>query len=301
MQNRRKLFLALAIIMGLGTMMMMRNALSHKQVSQTAANEILVAAADIPAGQFVQQQHLRWQSWAPEHMTEAFIKKGPQTNGQEWLGAVVRKGIRAGEPILKGQVVKPKDRGFLSAVLNPGMRAVAAPITNVTGIAGFVFPGDRIDLILTHAINASGDEQAIKQRRASKTIVKDVRVLALDQDSSDQAEGKPKVAKVVTLEVSPKQAEIITLSLQLGTISLSLRSLAADETENAANNKADDSKPLAHSIGYTHDGDGYTLDSEVSDIIPGPSRGSDMSGQIVQILRGSKSRSEEDFQQEKAN
>lgn len=298
MQNRRTIFIALAIIIGLGTMFMMRSALSNKGAVQASnKTEILVAAANVPAGQFIQQQHLRWQPWSPEHVTEAFVKKGPDVNGQDMVGAVARQSLRAGEPILKGQLVKSKDRGFLAAVLNAGMRAVAAPITNVTGIAGFVFPGDRIDLILTHSINAASDEKTIKQRRASVTIVRDVRVLALDQDSSDQAEGKPKVAKVVTLEVTPKQAEVLTLALQLGTISLSLRSLATDE-QVADNDNKQDGTMKAVPIGFEQVS-AYTLDSEVSNIIPRPADGGNLTGQLVQVLRGSKGRSSETFENTK--
>ncbi|MBY0427790.1 MAG: Flp pilus assembly protein CpaB, partial [Alphaproteobacteria bacterium] len=154
MTRRRTIFLALAIVMGLGTMMMMRSAMSHKAAAVDNSSQILVAAADVPAGQFIQQQHVRWQAWAPEHVTTAFIKNSPTEKPDAYIGAVVRQGIRAGEPILKGQLVKPQERGFLSAVLDGGKRAIAVPITNVTGIAGFVFPGDHIDLILTHSIHS---------------------------------------------------------------------------------------------------------------------------------------------------
>ncbi len=290
MTSRRTIFLALAIIMGLGTMMMMRSAMSNKTVAVNNTNQILVAAADVPAGQFIQQQHVRWQAWAPEHTTQAFIKNAPTEKLDSYIGAVVRQGIRAGEPILKGQLVKPQERGFLAAVLDGGKRAIAVPITNVTGIAGFVFPGDRIDLILTHSIRSQDDDK-VNQRRASMTVVKDVRVLALDQDANDQGEAKAKVAKVATLEVTPKQAEVLTLALQLGTISLSLRSIAQDTTP--------DGKPLAESVAFEKDQ--LTLDSEVSQIIPRPDDHSLVSGQIVQVLRGSKARTEENFDDSKKN
>ncbi|MBY0428115.1 MAG: Flp pilus assembly protein CpaB, partial [Alphaproteobacteria bacterium] len=127
--------------------------------------------------------------------------------------------------------------------------------------------------------------------RASVTVVKDVRVLALDQDASDQSEGKAKVAKVATLEVSPKQAEVLTLALQLGTISLSLRSIAGETTA--------DGKPAAEPVAFERDG--FTLDSEVSSIIPRPDDHSLVSGQIVQVLRGSKTRTEENFDEPKKN
>jgi pilus assembly protein CpaB len=290
MTNRRTLFLALAIIIGLGTMTMMRSAMSHKSAAVDTSSQILVAAADVPAGQFIQAQHVRWQAWAPEHITQAFIKNTPNEKPDAYIGAVVRQGIRAGEPILKGQLVKPQERGFLSAVLDAGKRAIAVPITNVTGIAGFVFPGDHIDLILTHSIHSQDDDK-VNQRRASMTVVKDVRVLALDQDANDQGEAKAKVAKVATLEVTPKQAEVLTLALQLGTISLSLRSIATETTP--------DGKPVAEPVSFEKDN--ATLDSEVSSIIPRPDDHSQVGGQIVQVLRGSKPRSEEDFEDAKKN
>ncbi len=290
MTRRRTIFLALAIIMGLGTMMMMRSAMNHKTAAANNTSQILVAAADVPAGQFIQNQHVRWQAWAPEHVTQAFIKNVPTEKPDSYIGAVVRQGIRAGEPILKGQLVKPQERGFLSAVLDGGKRAIAVPITNVTGIAGFVFPGDHIDLILTHSIRSQEDDK-VNQRRASVTIVKDVRVLALDQDASDQVEAKAKVAKVATLEVTPKQAEVLTLALQLGTISLSLRSIATETTP--------DGKPMAETVAFEKNA--FTIDSEVSQIIPRPDDHSAVSGQIVQVLRGSKTRTEENFDESKKN
>jgi pilus assembly protein CpaB len=296
MLNRRSFFLILAIVVGFGTMMMMRASMNHKtEVADTSGVEILVAAENIQAGQFLQTQHVRWQSWAPDHVTEAFIRRHPEAQEGEGAkpdndvtGAVARKGIKAGEPILAGEVVKPKDRGFLAAVLDPGKRAVAVPITNVTGIAGFVFPGDRVDLILTHAINDTKDESGVGQRRASTTITRDVRVLALDQDTNDQNDNKPKVAKVITLEVDPKQAEILTLALQMGTLSLSLRSLAQET--------GPDGKPLAQDVAFHREE--ITLDSEVSHIIPPPIGPREFSSQVVQVLRGSQNRKADEFKDE---
>lgn len=276
--NRKKiLFISLALFLGLGTMMMMKSAM-HKSDKMVDANmmEVLVASADIPAGQFLQPQQVRWQPWAKAAVTEAFIRKNPKAakdDGSEYMGAVARTGIRAGEPILIGGVVKPQDRGFLSAVLNPGMRAVAAPITNVTGIAGFVFPGDHVDLILTHTIRTD-EASRVGQRRASVTIVKNARVLALDQNTNDQNTAQPKVAKVVTIEVDPKQAEVVTLALQLGTLSLSLRSLAEDTGKDGK----------AHLIAFQSEP--YTLDSDISELIPAPRTQDVVSNQIVRVLRG---------------
>lgn len=315
MTQSRKLVLVVAIILGLGTMMMMRSALGHKDARPVAMNgiQVLVASSDVPVGHFLQANQVRWQNWAAEHVTEAFIRKAAPAGkaGQsmaasdmddEIMGAVVRQPIKAGEPIMKGALVKPHDRGFLAAVLEPGRRAVAVPITNVTGIAGFVFPGDHVDLILTHAIQLGSDDN-VRQRRASVTIVKDVRVLALDQETdkaapaaapAGNAKKEAKLAKVVTVEVSPKQAEIVTLSLQIGTLSLSLRSLATEDGEQIAST---DGKPLAQPIAFEQSA--YTMDSEVSHIIPRYASRDDRVDQVVQVLRGNSARKEESFSSNK--
>jgi pilus assembly protein CpaB len=284
MNRRKMMIIAVAVIVGLGVIFMVRGAMAPKKPS---GPEVLVAASAIPMGSFLQAQTLRWQVWSPEHITEAFIVRNPKggqtVSGQDFVGAVARSGIKAGEPILRGTVVKPHDRGFLAAVLEPGMRAVAAPVTGVTGIAGFVFPGDRVDLILTHTMRASKEDE-VGQRRASVTVVRNARVLALDQNASDAPTNTPKVAKVVTLEVDPKQAEVVTLALQLGTLSLSLRSIAIGS----------DGKPMAEPVGY--ESGRFTLDSDVSHLIPAPRDHIDISSEVVRVLRG-KERTQTSFEQ----
>jgi Flp pilus assembly protein CpaB len=101
-----------------------------------------------------------------------------------------------------------------------------------------------------------------------------VRVLALDQNSSDQTTNVAKVAKVVTMEVDPKQAEVVTLALQLGTLSLSLRSIGEDEN----------AKKLASPVGF--ETGRYTLDSDISHLIPTPKNQVDVSSEVVRVLRG---------------
>ena len=134
-----------------------------------------------------------------------------------------------GEPISDGRVVRPGDRGFMAAVLTPGNRAVTVPVTPSSGLAGFVFPGDRVDVILTMTIQPENKEgeKGEKERRASETVLTGIRVLATDQRADDQKR-EVMVAKTATLEVTPKQAEIIAVVSEIGKISLSLRSLAQD-------------------------------------------------------------------------
>jgi pilus assembly protein CpaB len=150
------------------------------------------------------------------------------------IGAVVRKRIAAGEPIIDGAVVKPGERGFLAAVLEPGMRAVSVPINPTSANSGLIFPGDRVDLILTQSLVESESEGGV--RRVSETVLNDIRIIAMGTDTSDDPrEGRAnEKAKTATFEVTPRQAEEVALLTELGKISLSLRSLAAGTPEVTA-------------------------------------------------------------------
>jgi pilus assembly protein CpaB len=144
----------------------------------------------------------------------------------------VRNAITAGQPITQGALVKPGDRGFLAAALGPGMRAVTVPVSAQTGVAGFVFPGDRIDLVLTQTVTGGGDGPPLK---VSETIMRNMRVLATDQRTDNTVDDKGKsVVRTfsnVTLEATPKIAEQIAVAQTLGSISLSLRSIADNNSE----------------------------------------------------------------------
>jgi pilus assembly protein CpaB len=192
-----------------------------------AAIEVLVAREKLQAGSFVKPEHMRWQAWPEATLAPAYVVKG-KGDMSGFVGGVVRQGIAPGEPVTAGRVVMPGDRGFLAAVLAPGMRAVSVSVNAETGISGLVFPGDRVDLILAHAIRVANTE-GNAMRRASETVLSDIRVIAIDQNTKEQNE-KPAVGKTVTFEVTPKQAEVLAIATELGKLSLSLRSLAvADE------------------------------------------------------------------------
>ena len=238
--------------------------------------EVLVASGELVAGQFIKAKHLRWQAWPKKGMAESYFVKGAKrpkqtqdgkpskTAIEDFIGSVVRSRISQGEPITKGRVVRPGDRGFLAAVLQPDMRAVSVPINATTGISGFVFPGDRIDLLLTHSIPTGKNGKAV--RRATETVLSDIRVLAVDQ-RTDDTEGKAEVAKTATLEVTPKQAEIIAVANEMGRLSLSLRSLARTEMSTKS----------------TRERRKYSWDTDVSRLIPRRSRAA---GFTVRIFRG---------------
>jgi len=190
--------------------------------------KILVAKKALPVGTIVDAEAFTFQPWPAELIQNAYYQEGqPDANMGKLVGTVVRTQVTAGQPLTRGNLVGPQDRGFLAAALAPGMRAVTIPLDSRTGgVGGFVFPGDRVDLVLTQSVAGGGDGPALK---VSETIVRNLRVLAIDQKiSANGDDGKPKAQKpdTVTVEATPRLAEKVAVAQTLGSISLSLRSIA---------------------------------------------------------------------------
>lgn len=195
---------------------------------------VLVAAIDLPAGSFVQPGNVRWQAWPDVDLPPSYFVKGARSE-DEAVGAVVRYAVAKGQPLTDGGLVKPGERGFLAAVLAPGMRAVSVPVDEASANAGLIFPGDRVDLVLAQSLAAEAGERG-RARRVAETVLEDVRVLAMGRrlKGAEGEEGSIQ-ARTVTLEVTPADAERVALVTELGKLTLSLRSLArADETAEAA-------------------------------------------------------------------
>jgi len=191
--------------------------------------QVLVATRTLAPGTIIGPDAVRYQTWPKDLVDGAYYIKGQQ--GAAVQGTVVRYAITAGQPVTQGALIKPGDRGFLAAALTPGMRAVSISVTTQGSVAGFVFPGDRVDLLLTQTVNG-GEGEPLK---ATETIIRNLRVLATDQktDKPADAEGKTQVTTFsnVTLEATPKIAEKIAVAQAVGTLSLSLRSIADDRME----------------------------------------------------------------------
>jgi pilus assembly protein CpaB len=132
----------------------------------------------------------------------------------------------AGEPIRHGSIVKPGDRDFLQIVLSPGSRAIAIPVATGGASTGLLFPGDRVDVILTQ--NFKNDNAPLTRRSVSETVVENLRVLAIDapDTKSAAAAGNGNFGRTVTLEVTAEQAEKINVATELGKLSLTLRSVS---------------------------------------------------------------------------
>ncbi|MGV2495467.1 Flp pilus assembly protein CpaB [Pelagerythrobacter aerophilus] len=235
--DRKKLVLLLgALIIAIGTALAARSMFAGAATPQAEAAppvpqgpRVLVAQRALPAGTIITADALGFQMWPEDLVQDAYFLDG-EADISKLLGTVVRLPITAGEPVTQGSLVKPGDSGFLAAALGPGMRAVTVPVSAQTGVAGFVFPGDRVDLMLTQTVKGD-DGQSLK---ASETILRNLRVLATDQSTTQEiVDGQTVVRafRTVTIEVTPKIAEKVAVAQTIGTLSLSLRSIADNESE----------------------------------------------------------------------
>lgn len=235
---------------------------------------VLVAAKDLPAGHLVAVADLRWQSWPDKAVPEQYVVKkveGSTDIPQSYVGTVVRRGVTASGPITSDALIKLGDRGFLAAVLKPGTRAISIRIDESTGVSGLIYPGDRVDVILTHEVSQKGKEgehEVENKTKVSETVLSNVRVIAIDQSLEDlkNAKNQQRAPKTVTIEVTPRQAEIVTVGLRMGTLTLTLQSLAcAGDAEVASTeDTASCADTKAALPGDTERTRGFTADSDVS-------------------------------------
>ena len=229
-----------ALVIAVVTAIMAKNMFAGAGAQQAAAApvavpvgpKVLVAKKALPVGTIIDADSFTYQPWPKELMQSAYyIENQPDAAMGSLAGQVVRYPITAGQPVTRGSLVGAQDRGFLAAALGAGMRAITVPVNVSSGVAGFVFPGDHIDLVLTQQVEGGGDGPALK---VSETIIRNLRVLATDQRTTDKdADGKTSVKTFsnVTLEVTPRIAEKIAVAQSLGSLSLSLRSLADNSSD----------------------------------------------------------------------
>ena len=235
--DRKKLMLLLgALVIAIGTALAARSLLAGGSAPKAEAAQVpqgpkvLVAQRALPVGTIITADAVSFQLWPKEMVQDAYFVDG-EADMNKLLGTVVRYPITAGQPVTQGGLVAPGDRGFLAAALGPGMRAITIPVSAKTGVGGFVFPGDHVDLMLTQTVRGEGGGEPLK---TTETILRNVRVLATDQSTETSVEdGKTIVRgfRTVTLEVTPKIAEKIQVAQTIGTLSLALRSLADNQSE----------------------------------------------------------------------
>jgi pilus assembly protein CpaB len=242
---RAKTILAMLFLVSLGVAatVVLR---SLPQKSEAAAEgaareEILVATMPLEAGTLLRAPDVTWQAIGrpaergeivrPSAAVREAQPRADEEARSEVYGGALRGALPPGDPIRRGVIVKPGDRDFLKIVLSPGARAIAIPVATGGASTGLLYPGDRVDVILTQKFNDS--TAPLTRRSVSETVVENLRVLLIDAMDAKMAAGNT-FGRTVTLEVMPDQAERINVATELGKLSLTLRSVSSAEGGAAA-------------------------------------------------------------------
>jgi pilus assembly protein CpaB len=245
MSPARIIILVVALLAGLGAALLVQGPKAPAPVAKiqpAPTVPVLVAAAEIPVGNTVTANDLRWLDWPLASVPAGVIRKDEAPEAEkEIIGQVSRYATLGAEPIRREKLIKTDGTGFLSAVLPAGMRAVAISTdsrgANTAG--GFILPNDRVDVISTERGEAAGGQESY----ASEVILRNIRVLAIGQNVQERNGEKVVVGETATLQVEPGQVENLVQAQKTGTLSLALRSLK-DANETAPPTQADNSMTL---------------------------------------------------------
>lgn len=220
MNRRAMIFLGLALALGVSAAWMSTRMGPAEAANAPEMSPLVMVRTDVPVATSLSRDHLHVVDWPAGH-----VPAGAITSVAKAEGRVLRRPMAAGEPVLEAALFEEGASGGLRAVITPEHRAVSVKVDNVIGVAGFIAPGARVDVLAT--IRRVDLERAIP---FSKVILQDVRVLAIDQKLEEARNGDPAVVNVVTLEVDPVQAEHLIYAAHEGRLQLALRSPGDDET-----------------------------------------------------------------------
>lgn len=229
MSPARIIILVIALVAGLGAALLMRRPSAPATVTRyepAPTVPVLVAAADIPIGNTLSAADMKWVDWPASSVPAGVIRKDEAPAADSDLsGQLARFAVLGGEPIRREKLIKTDGTGFLSAVLPAGKRATAISTdsrgANTAG--GFILPNDRVDVIRTYQEQANGNTGG--ETFVSETILVNVRVLAIGQNIQERNGEKVVIGETATLELDPRQVEIVAQAQKTGTLSLALRSL----------------------------------------------------------------------------
>jgi pilus assembly protein CpaB len=216
--NRRSLiFFGLALVFGLGAAFTARDFLRGGTPGAEAAvietQPVVIARVDLSTGAQLREQQFEVVDWPASYVPAGAFDSAAKLNDR-----VPRRAIRAGEPVLESTLLAPGSEAGLVAVIKPNVRAVSVKVDPVIGVAGFVRPGARVDVLATlRRIDRN------PKLPYSKAILQDVKVLAIDQQMETADNGDPELVSVVTLEVATKQAEHLIYAAHEGKLQLALR------------------------------------------------------------------------------
>ncbi len=254
MGSARIALLAVAAIAAIGLAFIVRGMVTPKRPEAVAAApppqpvvQVLVAKRELPIGTRLTPADLGWQPWPADALNAAFVTDGaapalpakmpdkavqkaarvandmvmPQGPMQAFEGAIVKEALAAGEPVVARKVVRAGQSGFMAVVLQPGMRAMAVPINAETAAGGFILPGDRVDVLQSRSDSSSGSKTML-----TEVLMRNVRVLAIDQNIEPAKDARTIVGGVATIEIPAADVEVIARGKAQGEMQLALRSYA---------------------------------------------------------------------------
>jgi pilus assembly protein CpaB len=229
--------------------------------AQVPSAEVLVVARDLPAGSALKSDDLRYDSWPLANLSPRLIRRNGVEDGRAaYEGKIARRQLLAGEPLSDEAVAKRDDSGLMASLLAPGMRAVSIAVTGSSAVSGFITPGDLVDVVVAADLARTMEGKTPVptdrlMRYAAETVLRDIKVLAIDQQVARAADGGAVQGKTATVAVTPKQAEILTVAGLLGPLQLVLRGKSADPVPPAHDYAGDMETSLAlHSLAGSRGG-----------------------------------------------
>jgi len=219
------LILAISAVLGVRSFLAQQRMLMARESPAAVLNTIVVAAKPMRFGNAVEASNLKVIAWPNATLPEGAFRTIEELNGTSGEPRYVMSAIEKDEPVLSSKITGEGQRASLSSALTPGMKAIAIAVNDVLGVAGFILPGDRVDVMLTRTSRNSGQNEIF-----TDVLLQGVKVLAVAQNADDRS-NKPSVVKTVTFEVSTIEAQKLTLAANIGTLSLALRNIASSEVE----------------------------------------------------------------------
>ncbi|MBP1887574.1 Flp pilus assembly protein CpaB [Sinorhizobium mexicanum] len=226
--------LAVAVLLAFAAVFATRTYLTDQQARLAVANApkseqrtLVVAAKSMRFGDRVRPENLKTIPWPSEQRPDGSFQTIETVVGNDDAPRYAMEAIDPGEPVLASKITGAGERATLSAALDQGMKAISIRVNDVLGVAGFVRPSDRVDVLLTRVV---GNQQNNSERTYVDVLLQGVKVLAVDQ-TADERKDEPSVVKTVTFEVTTDEAQRLTLGSTIGTLSLALRNIASSNVE----------------------------------------------------------------------
>lgn len=223
-KSRTAVMIAAAAVLGIGAAVVASRWASNQLASDQNTQPVVVAALEISFGQKLDAAHVKIVRWPKASMPAGTFDKVAEVEGK-----VTNQRLVPGEPLLKERIVDSLSGSTLAAMVDPKKRAITVRVNDVIGVAGFLLPGNRVDVLASRKVQ--------RDRAQTETVLEDIRVLAVDQIASPDKD-KPVVVRAVTLEVTPSQANRLVNATVEGTVQLALRNPATRNVEVAQKPKA---------------------------------------------------------------